>query len=72
MASGIGTTRVTRQKAIEFFKLSLQAANQDIENCELLHLDCRSDFDTVAAINLIQAKYEALADELENSIQRLK
>jgi hypothetical protein len=72
MASGIGTSRVTRQKAVRLFKLNLQAAQHDIRNCELLHLECRTDFDTVAVLNLVQSRYEALADELENSIQRLR
>jgi hypothetical protein len=72
MASSLGASRVTRQKAVEFFKLRVAAINDDIELCEVMQVTCRSDFDATAAINLVQAKYVALAEEMQNSIRRLR
>ncbi len=62
----------SQKEAIEFFNISLIAARREIERYELQILSSRVDFDAVQVLRLVQAKYEALVDELENSIQRLK
>jgi hypothetical protein len=62
----------SQKEAIEFFNIRLLSAKREIERCELQILSSRGDFDAVQVLRLVQAKYEALVDELENSIQRLK
>jgi hypothetical protein len=64
----IGTNRSSRAKALTYFKFSLEAANHDVENCELLILDTHGDYDAAEVLRMVQAKYESVADELENAI----
>jgi hypothetical protein len=49
-----------------------EPAIDDLEACEMMMVECREDPDACNALGIIQAKYEALADELDTQIQKLR
>ncbi|CAN5441478.1 hypothetical protein BH10ACI4_BH10ACI4_28320 [soil metagenome] len=61
-----------RSDILKVFRESHAAATIEIELCELLIVGHRNDDEVCAALAAIQARYEALADELETQIQALK
>jgi hypothetical protein len=61
-----------RDHAVQLLQAQVEAAQDNIHNCELQILDCYGDHEAVSALQRVQTKHEALADLLETEIQALK
>jgi hypothetical protein len=61
-----------RNEAIDLLKEQLESCDHDIKACEIQILDCSGDPAAVSALQRVQAKYEALADQLKTEITALR
>jgi hypothetical protein len=59
-----------RNEALDLMKEQLEAAKHDIEACEIEMIDCMNDLEASESLKGNQLRYEVLADELEDAIQK--
>jgi hypothetical protein len=61
-----------RNDVLNLLKAQKESTDKDIEACELMMVECREDPEACTSLLALQAKYEAVADELDTQIQKLK
>ena len=61
-----------RNDILNLLKTQKEATAKDIEACESMMVECREDPEACTSLPALQAKYEAIADELDTQIQKLR
>ena len=61
-----------RDESLQLFGEQLAVIRTGIEACATLILGCHGDADTAGALNRVQAKYQATAQQLEFEIKALR
>jgi hypothetical protein len=61
-----------RNEVLDLMNEQLESVKVEIESCEIEMLDCMDDVDAAEALKAVQFRFEAVAGELEASIQKLK
>jgi hypothetical protein len=60
-----------RNEVLNFLQAQKETTDKDIEACELMMVECRKEPQVCTSLSALQAKYEAVADELDTQIQAL-
>jgi hypothetical protein len=58
-----------RNDVLNLLKGQKESTAKDIEACELMMDECREDPEACTSLSALQAKYEAVPDELDTQIQ---
>jgi hypothetical protein len=61
-----------RNDVLNLLKAQKESTAKDIEACELMMSECREDPQACTSLSALQAKHEAVADEIDTQIQALR